>query len=114
NDRAEAIYPRLESLSDRLGQGLLSAARDAGLPATLNRVGSMRTLFFSDGPVVDQTSASVGPDEHYGRFFHSMLDQGVYLAPSRYECAFVSTAHTEQDIDDTVAAARIAAQQVTN
>jgi glutamate-1-semialdehyde 2,1-aminomutase len=105
-----AIYARLESLSARLADGFVSAARAAGLPATMNRVGSMMTLFFCDGPVTDFDSASKGTDEVYARFFHAMLDRGVYLAPSRYECAFVSTAHTDADIDHTIAAAHEAAK----
>lgn len=101
-----AIYDRLEALSARLEAGLLGVCAEAGVPATVNRVGSMMTLFFSEGPVVDQESSSQGSDDAYGSFFHAMLEGGVYLAPSRYECAFVSLAHSEADIDATVEAAR--------
>jgi glutamate-1-semialdehyde 2,1-aminomutase len=106
---ADTLYPRLEALSARLGQGLLDAATAAGLPATLNRVGSMMTLFFANGPITDFPSASQGTDDVYAAFFHAMLDRGVYLAPSRFECAFVSAAHTDADIDLTIAAAQEAA-----
>jgi glutamate-1-semialdehyde 2,1-aminomutase len=106
---ADTLYPRLEALSARLGQGLLDAATAAGLPATLNRVGSMMTLFFANGPITDFPSASQGTDDIYAAFFHAMLDRGVYLAPSRFECAFVSAAHTDADIDLTIAAAQEAA-----
>lgn len=102
----EAAYARLESLSASLEAGLLAACEAAGQAATVNRVGSMLTLFFGSEPVVDQASASQGSDEVYGRFFHGMLERGVYLAPSRYECAFVSLAHGEAEIERTVAAAR--------
>jgi glutamate-1-semialdehyde 2,1-aminomutase len=74
-----------------------------------NRVGSMMTLFFHDGPeVVDWESASQSNTARYGKFFHAMLDRGVYLAPSQYECAFVSAAHTGDLLDRTLSAAEAA------
>jgi glutamate-1-semialdehyde 2,1-aminomutase len=106
---ADTLYPRLEALSAKLADGLRAAAEAAGLPATLNRVGSMMTLFFAAGPVTDFNSAAQGTDERYAAFFHAMLDRGIYLAPSRFECAFVSAAHTEANIDLTIAAAYEAA-----
>jgi glutamate-1-semialdehyde 2,1-aminomutase len=69
-------------------------------------VGSMWTLFFSDQPVGDAASARRADRARYARFFHAMLDRGVYLPPSQFEAAFVSLAHTEADVDATVAAAR--------
>jgi glutamate-1-semialdehyde 2,1-aminomutase len=74
--------------------------------ATVNRVGAMFTLFFSPEPVTDWDSAKKCDTERFGRFFHFMLERGVYLAPSQFEAAFLSTAHTEEDIRETVAAAR--------
>ena len=99
-------YERLESISARLADGLESAAREAGVAATVNRVGSMWTAFFTRGPVVDYRSAASSDTKRYARFFHAMLAEGIYLAPSQFESAFVSTSHTEADVDLTVAAAR--------
>jgi glutamate-1-semialdehyde 2,1-aminomutase len=95
-------YEKLESLAARLEAGL----RAPGV--MVNRVGSMLTAFFTDSPVVDYASAKRSDTAHYGRFFRSMLDHGVYLAPSQFEAAFVSLAHTEADIDRVIAAAESA------
>jgi glutamate-1-semialdehyde 2,1-aminomutase len=103
---APGTYERLEELSARLGTGLAAAARDAAVPATVNRAGSMLTLFFAEGPVVDHPTAARSDVRRYGRFFHKMLAAGVYLAPSQFEAAFVSTAHDPALIDRTIAAAR--------
>jgi len=73
---------------------------------TINRVGAMFTLFFSHDPVTDWESAKKCDTARFGQFFHFMLERGVYLAPSQFEAAFVSTAHSEEDIRYTVAAAR--------
>jgi glutamate-1-semialdehyde 2,1-aminomutase len=99
-------YERLEVISARLAVGLENAAQDAGVAATVNRVGSMLTAFFTSGPVTDLASATRSDTKRYAAFFHAMLDRGVYLAPSQYEAAFVSTAHTETDVDETLDAAR--------
>lgn len=99
-------YERLEALASRLEAGLRQAAQDAGVPATLNRVGSMMTTFFTTGPVTCYATAKQSDTSRYARFFHAMLDEGFYLAPSQFEAAFVSTAHTEADIDATLDAAR--------
>jgi glutamate-1-semialdehyde 2,1-aminomutase len=101
----DAAYDRLETLSARLQAGLDRAAKDAGVAMTSNRVGSMMTGFFGAHPVTDYAAAAACDAERYGRFFRGMLDSGVYLAPSQFEAAFVSLAHSEQDIDDTIAAA---------
>ncbi len=98
-------YDRLEAVSARLEAGLRKAASDAGVPVTLNRVGSMWTGFFTPGPVVDYATAAKSDTKRYAAFFHGMLGEGVYLAPSQFEAAFVSTAHTDADVDATVAAA---------
>lgn len=102
----QTIYERLESGSARLCDGLSQAAADAGIKAVINRVGSMWTSFFTEGPVVNWTTANQSDREAYGKFFHAMLALGVYLAPSQFEAAFVSIAHTEEIIDKTIAAAR--------
>jgi glutamate-1-semialdehyde 2,1-aminomutase len=98
-------YERLEALSVRLQVGLARAAQAAGVMMTVNRVGSMITPFFCRGPVFDYASAKTSDTALFGRFFHGMLERGVYLPPAQFEAAFVSLAHTERDIDDTVAAA---------
>jgi glutamate-1-semialdehyde 2,1-aminomutase len=102
-----ASYRRLETLGARLASGLAEAARRAGVPLTVNRVGSMLTGFFTGEPVVDLVSAKRSDTARYGRFFHGMLERGVFLAASQFEAAFVSLAHTEEDLD---CAARAAAE----
>jgi glutamate-1-semialdehyde 2,1-aminomutase len=101
-------YDRLERLGNRLGNGLMAAAREAKVPACVNRVGSMLTLFFCAGPVVDYATAKTADTARFGGFFRQMRDRGVFLPPSQYEAMFVSLAHTEDDIDQIVAAARAA------
>ena len=103
---APGAYERLESLGARLEEGLLRAARQAGATVTVNRVGSLLTAFFGGGPVTDWASAKRSDTARFGRFFHAMLDRGIYLPPAQFEALFVSLAHTEADIDRTVAAAR--------
>jgi glutamate-1-semialdehyde 2,1-aminomutase len=98
-------YERLETLAARLAEGLAKAAKDAGVPVTLNRVGSMLTTFFTDRSVTDHASAATSDTKRYAAYFHAMLDGGVYLAPSQYEAAFVSLAHTDLDVDATVGTA---------
>jgi len=104
----QEIYPRLEKLSDELVRGVSAVAKDAGVSLCDNRIGSMFTWFFTPGPVTDWESASKSKTEMFGRFFHGMLDNGVYLPPSQYEAAFLSAAHTEQDVQQTIAAAKLA------
>jgi len=105
---APGVYERLEESSARLAAGLEKAAAAAGVTASLNRVGSMLTSFFAAGPVTDFASASRSDTARYARFFHGMLERGVHLAPSQFEAAFVSTAHSEAEIDATLAAASAA------
>jgi glutamate-1-semialdehyde 2,1-aminomutase len=102
------VYDRLEALSARLVGGLAEAARSAGVPYVGNRVGSMFTGFFTSDPVVDYASAKRSDTACYARFFHALLDRGVCLAPSQFEAGFVSLAHTDADIDQTLEAARSA------
>lgn len=99
-------YAQLERTSAALEQGLREAASEAGISATTNRVGSMMTAFFTDTTVVDWNTAKTSNTELYGQFFRSMLQQGIYLAPSQYECAFVGIMHTDEYIERTIAAAR--------
>jgi len=100
------VYDHLENLSARLAAGLQEAAGRAGVAYTANRVGSMLTGFFCSGLVVDYASAKGADTKRYAAFFQAMLERGVYLAPSQFEAAFVSLAHTEADIDATIDAAR--------
>jgi len=100
------VYERLEATSRALTDGLLAEARAASVPVTLNRVGSMWTLFFTEGPVHDYPTAKRSDVKAFGRFFHALLDRGVYLPPSQFEAAFASLAMGEREIEHTVAAAR--------
>jgi glutamate-1-semialdehyde 2,1-aminomutase len=99
-------YEALEALSARLAEGLAEAARAAGATVTLNRVGSMLTVFFCAGPVTDYATAKASDTQRFAAFFRAMLGRGVYLPPAQFEAAFVSLAHGEAEIDLTVAAAR--------
>jgi glutamate-1-semialdehyde 2,1-aminomutase len=101
-------YEELERQSAKLERGFRDAAAEAGVASTVNRVGSMLTGFFTDGPVTDWPSAKRSDTDRYGHFFRLMLEQGVYLAPSQFECAFVSLAHTDEMIDRTIEAVRLA------
>jgi glutamate-1-semialdehyde 2,1-aminomutase len=104
--RNPTAYRRLEAMGGRLQAGLEAAAREAGVPLTVNRVGSMLTPFFAEGPVADFESAKRSDTARYAKFFHGMLARGIFLAPSQFEAAFVSLAHSEADIDSAGAAAR--------
>lgn len=108
--RDETIYRELEQRSARLCEGLAKAAADAGVKTITNRVGSMWTSFFTNEPVTNWATASKSNRELYGKFFHAMLDEGVYLAPSQFEAGFVSIAHTDEIIDRTISAAQKAFQ----
>jgi glutamate-1-semialdehyde 2,1-aminomutase len=105
-DQKNEIYPRLDSLSGKLVDGVAEAAKDAGIAIVANRVGSMFTWFFNSGSVTDWNSASKSHTEAFARFHRSLLETGIYLPPSQYEAAFVSTAHTEQNIQQTIVAAK--------
>jgi len=100
------IYPQLEKLAEELVAGVTACAKEAGVSICSYRVGSMFTWFFNDGPVTDWNSAAKSNTEAFGRFFRSMLDNGVYLPPSQFEAAFLSAAHTQEDIQQTIAAAK--------
>jgi glutamate-1-semialdehyde 2,1-aminomutase len=104
--RAPGVYDRLEEISDRLACGLREAAEDAGIPASVARVGSLLTLFFTAVEPVDWATASTADTRRYAAFFRRMLERGVYLPPSQFEALFLSSAHTEAHVDRTIAAAR--------
>jgi glutamate-1-semialdehyde 2,1-aminomutase len=101
-------YDRLEGMASRFTEALSSAAKAAKVPLTINRVGSLMTAFFANGPVNGWADVANTNKDRYSTFFHHMLEGGVYLAPSAFEAAFVSTAHTHEDIDRTVAVAESA------
>jgi glutamate-1-semialdehyde 2,1-aminomutase len=99
------VYERLDALSARLSEGLERAAKDAGVATFHTRVGSMQCMFFTEGPVTDYPSALRSDTKRYAAFFRGMLERGSYFAPAQFEAAFVSTAHTESDVDETIQAA---------
>jgi glutamate-1-semialdehyde 2,1-aminomutase len=98
-------WDRLEKASADLASGIGAAAQAAGVPIQQTRVGTMFTTFFSEVPPKDWNTVKLADKERYGQFFRAMLESGVYLAPSAFEAGFMSTAHTDADIEATVAAA---------
>ena len=100
------VYSKLDKLAGEVVAGVAAAAKDAGVIMCHNRVGSMFTWFFAEGPVTDWTSAEKSDTEAFGRFFRAMLENGIYLPPSQYEAAFMGAAHTKQDVQQTIAAAK--------
>jgi glutamate-1-semialdehyde 2,1-aminomutase len=100
--RNSSIYDDLEERSSEFETGVLAAAEKHNVPVTLNRVGSMWTLFFTEGPVTDFASANQSNREKFARFFHLMLAEGVYLPPSQLEAAFFSAAHAKKDVAQMV------------
>jgi glutamate-1-semialdehyde 2,1-aminomutase len=103
--REEKCWEKLEQAAARLEAGISAAAKQAGIPIQQTRVGTMFTTFFSEIPPKDWNSVKAADKARYGRFFQKMLENGVYLAPSAFEAGFVSTAHSDADIDATIAAA---------
>ncbi len=105
-EKKNEIYPRLNRLTQQLVSGVLEAAKDAGVALQANRAGSMFTWFFAKNAVTDWNSAAQCDTAAFGRFFCAMLDRGIYFPPSQFEAAFLSAAHTEEDIQRTIQAAR--------
>lgn len=103
--RDDAAYQRLEVRAIYLEDGLRRGARESEVQAVINRAGSLLTLFFADAPVTDYASAKRADSERYAAFFREMLARGVFLAPSQFEAAFVSLAHSDDDIAETIEAA---------
>ena len=103
---APGFYDALEARSRRLGDGIAAAVKETGAPATAVRVGSLLTLFFSREPVADYAAAKTSDTKRFAAFFRAMLDRGVFLAPSQFEALFVSSAHTDADIDRTIQSIR--------
>ena len=105
-------YKQLESLAKKMGDGLGEAADKAGIPTYRTRIGSMMCMFFTGDPVNNYEDALKCDTSLYAKYFHKMLERGVYLAPSQFEAAFVSLAHTEKDIDKTLRAARQSLKEI--
>lgn len=103
--RATDAHARLETLGAALEAGMKQAAQSAGVPVQFNRCGSMFCGYFTSEPVHNLADALKSDRERFKKFFHGMLDAGVYLAPSQFEAGFLSTAHTEADLEHTVGAA---------
>jgi glutamate-1-semialdehyde 2,1-aminomutase len=103
--RRPGTYEQLEVIAEKLASGLAAAVAKAGVPLTVNRVGSMFTCFFSSDPVTDYASAKKSDTVKFACFFRSLLEGGVYFPPSQFEAAFISTAHSEADVTLTIAAA---------
>ena len=108
------IYGQLERRAASLVEMVLSAAKDAGVAVTANRVGSLFTWFFTGEPVTDWTSAAKSDTKLFGKFHRAMLEAGIYLPPSQFECCFLSAAHSEEDVRETVEAERKALAAISN
>lgn len=106
------VYEQLERRSARLEEGFAANARELGVPLTINRVGSMVCPFFTDQPVTDYETAKRSDLQRFNRYFAAMLDLGVSLPPSQFEGMFVSTAHSEEDIEATIEAQREALKRL--
>ena len=100
------VWETLEAAGGRLVDGLAAAATSAGVAVQHGRVGTMFGLFFADEPVTDWDSASRSDVSRFAKYHRAMLEQGIYLAPSQFEAGFISTAHGDKQIDDTLEAAR--------
>ena len=103
---APGFYESLEARAKRLGDGIIVALRETGAQATVARVGSLLTLFFSPGAVTDYAAAKKCDTKRFATFFRGMLARGIFIAPSQFEAMFVSSAHADDDIDRTIAACR--------
>src|SRR5690349_7344994 len=108
------LYDEMTQVAQRLAVGLRTELKDAGISAQVNAIGSLATVFFTPEPVRNYVDAKRSNTKRYARFFREMLDRGIMLAPSQFEAAFVSAAHSSQDIDRTLAAAREAFQAISS
>ncbi len=108
------LYEEMTGLAQRLVSGLRAQVADAGIPAQINAIGPLATIFFTSEPVRNYTDAKRSDTKRYARFFREMLDQGIFLAPSQFEAAFISMAHTSQDIDRTLAATHESLQAISS
>jgi glutamate-1-semialdehyde 2,1-aminomutase len=104
--REPGVFDAIEQKAAKLAAGVGEAAEEAGVPIHQTRVGTMFSNFFSAEPVTDYASAKASDTERFGRYFHAMLERGIYIAPSQFEAGFISLAHSDEDIERTVGAAR--------
>ncbi len=100
------VYDGINTLAKKLVNGLRNALAGAGIPAQVNSIGTLSTIFFTPEPVTDYTGAKRSDTKLYARYFREILNRGIFLAPSQFEAAFVSAAHTSADIDRTIASAQ--------
>jgi len=108
------LYEEMTEMAQRLVSGLRAQMTNARIPAQINAMGSLATVFFTPEPVRDYTEAKRSDTKRYARFFREMLERGIFLAPSQFEAAFVSAAHTSQDVDLTLAAAHESLQAISS
>jgi glutamate-1-semialdehyde 2,1-aminomutase len=108
------LYEEMTGLAQRLVSGLRAQAADARVPAQINAMGPLETVFFTSEPVRNYTDAKRSDTKLYARFFRELLDRGIFLAPSQFEAAFISMAHTSQDIDRTLAATHESLQAISS
>lgn len=105
-ENADSVYPQLEATAKAVAEGVAAEAAKAGVPLTLNRVGSMWTWFFNPGPIANYDEAARSDTAAFGRFHNAMLSAGVWLPPSQFEAAFLGMAHGPEEVAATIAAAR--------
>ena len=108
----DGVYEKLDQLGKRLEEGLQAAIDKYNVKATINRIRGALTVYFTDEKVTHYDQADASNGEQFGKFFKLMLNQGINLAPSKYEAWFLTTEHTEADIDKTIAAADYAFSQL--
>ena len=110
--RAPGFYENLNRNAERLVSGLRNAIKESGMAAVVNAKNSLATIFFTHEPVTDYSGAKLSDKSRYARYFREMLDRDIFLAPSQFEAAFVSAAHTAADVERTVAAAKASLQAI--
>jgi glutamate-1-semialdehyde 2,1-aminomutase len=103
---APGFYETVSRRTQQLAEGLRKALKEVKVPGQVNVAGSLLTLFFSEQPTRNYDDAKKSDTAKFGKFFHAMLERGIFLPPSQFEALFVSAAHTDADIDRTIAAAR--------
>jgi glutamate-1-semialdehyde 2,1-aminomutase len=102
--RSKKVYQDLEKKTSYLTEAISEKAEENGIPITINRGTGMFTLFFTAGPVRDYRTAKTSDTKRFAQFFIEMMEQGIYLPPSQFEAWFISLAHTQKDLDQTVEA----------
>jgi glutamate-1-semialdehyde 2,1-aminomutase len=111
--RRPGLYEGIKALNQKFGAGLHAALSQSGIKAQINSIGSLSTIFFTAGPVTNYAQAKSSDTRMYARFFREMLNRGIFLAPSQFEAAFLSTCHTEADIERTILAAKDALKLIS-